>query len=275
MLLNDSAGSRVLKVGVYGPSGSGKTTLGVTAPEPVILLCERQGWDHIKDAAARLGKPTPPTYLIETIDQFREAVRILRDPDDKAPLKRLNEKHGSKAKLPYDKPQSIVVDSVTEVLKLIVDGIDKQSPRKIASDGLPQVSDRFWGALTTRGDGVFRSIRDLPYHTITLARMIDKEIGEGQDKSRLITPMLSMYKFAEEWMSTCNAVGIAYKERELREKEDDLYHFKVRFTGPAYMKCKTLRPLRDTEVPNVTDWIARWEAGIPDDLQAHPLDGHG
>lgn len=257
MLLNAAERPRWWNLLVYGRSGTGKTSLGVTAPEPVVLLGELQGYESIRDAAHRLDKPEPPTFLIRTADELRRAIMTLRSVDD-APLTALAEQHGAAGvELPYVRPQTVVVDSLTEMMKLVCDEIDEQSPPRIAKDGLPERTKRFWGVLGNRSDRLLRALRDLPYHVVMLARLVDKEVGEGQEKSRLVTPDMPMNKLGELTASVTNAVGISTKVAKAKLNADTEYTFGVRFSGPGYFLLKALRPLGDVETSDVSDWIER------------------
>ena len=257
-LLNAVHAERFWNVLVYGRSGTGKSSLGVTAPDPVILLGELQGFESIRDAAHRLSKPVPPCFHITSAQELRQAIMILRDREDPAPIAKLAAAHGAAGvELPYDRPGTVVIDSHTEMMKLLCDEIDEQSPPRIAKDGLPERSKRFWGVLSTRSDRLLRAFRDLPYHVLLLARLVDKEIGEGREKSRYVGPDLPMNKLGELTASITNAVGLSFKEAVPQLKDDTEHVFRVRFSGPSHFLTKPLRPLADVESPDVSDWLAR------------------
>lgn len=259
MLLTNEDFVRLYNILVYGQSGSGKSTLGVTAPDPVILLGESQGFESIRDAALRLGKPLPPTFHVTHADQLRQAILALRREDE--PLLELAALHGAAGiELPYTRPKTVVLDSLTEMMKLVCDEIDEQSPPRIAKDGLPERSKRFWGVLSDRSDRLLRSLRDLPYHVLMLALLSDREVGEGQERSRVIGPQLPMHKLGELTASVTNAVGVSVRTATPLPDNDTEYSFNVRFAGPPYMLSKAMRPLGDKEPADFSAWVERLDA---------------
>ena len=264
MYLNQEQQDRNVNVLVYGTTGTGKTALGVSAPDPVILLSERQGFETVRDHARRLGKPMPPTFWIQNREQLAHAVHCLQVEADPIPAMLallMKDKSESVAKavatLPYKRPKTVVFDSVTDVMQIIWDGVVEQSPLKKAKDGLPDTSMRHWGAMSTRGKAFIRQCRDLPYNVLFLALLDDREVGEEDERSRVIQPMLPMRGLPSMLAAACNAVGIA-RVRAVRKKDEqtEMQHT-IQFAGPDYMMTKPLRPLRDVEAPNMSQWLDR------------------
>jgi len=272
VLLNQEQIERTINLGIYGTSGTGKTTLGVTAPDPVILLSERQGFESIRDAAARLKKPIPPTFLMQHRDALGQAIAALQkgvgssgsNGKSAEPLVRLVEQFVPEDKqkqaiadLPYTTPKTVVLDSCTDMMQLVWDHILEQSPQKTAKDGLPETNMRHWGTMKERGNALLRAVRDLPYHSIYLSLLDDRETGEGDEKNRVVQPQMPMRALPGMLAASCNAVGITRVKR-LHEKGKDMELQRwVQFAGPDFMLVKPLRPLKDQEEPNVSKWIAK------------------
>lgn len=243
---------------IYGRTGTGKSSLGVTAPDPLILLGETQGFESVRDAAVRLGKPTPPTFHVKHADELRSILLRLME-DDETPIRSIDRYYDPESEYapPYERPRTIVLDSITEFMELLCDEIDEQSPPRIAKDGLPERSRRFWGELSKRSGRLLRTLRDLPYNVVLLARLMDKEIGEGNAKARIVAPALPMNKMPEEVAAVTNGVGLAFKLAKPKAKSDTEFTYNVRFAGPDHFMLKALRPLKDIEPADLSDWFER------------------
>jgi hypothetical protein len=280
--LNEAPQEDYLKVLVYGRSGVGKTTLGVTAPEPLILLSERQGYKAVKDAAQRLGVPLPPTIWIQTLDDLRAAVSVLQ-VDEVEPIptimrKLLGDKDAAAvvANLPYRRPQTVVFDSMTDIFRLISEDIERTAGKKIGKDGLEAKHERYWGVLRERGEKLIRAARDLPYHVLFLALLDDRTVGEGEEQSRVIGPECPMRAMPNALVAATNLAGIASIKERARKDDDgkvtyEYQHF-VRFAGPSWMATKPLRPLGDVEPPHFGAWIARVSSRDAEAASVPPLD---
>jgi hypothetical protein len=264
MYLNAQQPERNLNFLIYGATGSGKTALGVSAPQPLILLSERQGYETVRDHSARLGVPMPPTFWIQNRSDLATAMQVLQSEHNEPILKLIDKLapgmtpamlDSVRATLPYVKPRTVVFDSLTDIMQLVWDGIVEQSPLKPAKDGLPDTTMRHWGAMATRARSFLRMARDLPYHVVMLALLDDREI-EGE---RHVGPSLPMRSLPALAGAACNAIGVArVTVKREQGKETTLLH-SVQFAGPDNMITKPLRPLRDVETANVSDWITRCE----------------
>ncbi len=250
-----------LKACIYGKSGTGKTSLGVSAPKPLILLSESQGLVHIKQAAKRLGVPVPPTYLVESVNDYRMWLQALRgDKTKPLTVKERYEEGGQTRERVVETleewPETVVVDSLTDMGRLIIDGIRWQSPPQKGKDGLPVDSQRFWQVLDDRFRNLLIGFRDLPLHTVLLALAEDKEDGEGESRTRSLNPSLPMRKLAQVVCAAVNVVGYTYRRETRKANEPVQLQYGVMTTGPEYMLTKPYRPLRDVELPNFSMWIA-------------------
>lgn len=284
LYLNEEKNEEWVKALVYGKSGTGKTTLGCTAPKPVFLLSERQGWDSIRKASRALRIPTPPTFLLQTSKDLNDAVRALNSARPMETLVKIlvwNEEERTAAAeqrkpdkdkaartaekmiaaLPYLDPLTIVPDSITDMFRLESDAIDEISPPKVGKDGLPVKAERYWSALRERCERLVRRFRDLPFHVLYLALLDDRTVGEDDQKTRQVGPDAPMRALPGAIMQCTNMVGIMSVNvklqaptKENREPQAMIRHW-VRFTGPDWMMTKPNRPLRDVEVPNFSAWI--------------------
>ena len=252
--LDNSDGPQWFSVVVYGKSGSGKTSLAVTAPKPLVLLSERQGEIHLRQSAARLGVPMPATIAVESVDDLRSILRALRGPKDQ-PL-RIFEGHGADRELTLelDWPETVVLDTVTDFCRLVVEEIREQSPPKQGRDGLPVDSERYWNVLGDRCTNLILGFRDAPVHKLFLCAEDDRETGEGDDKKRVLQPNLPMRKLAATLSGAGNMTAYAYR-RETREKDQVKVVYGVMTSGPEFILLKPCRPLRNVEVPDFGYWV--------------------
>lgn len=258
--LTSNSEARELKALVFGLPGTGKTGLGVSAPRPLILLNERQAIPHIRAAAKRLAVPLPAVLLIESVQDYRNVLRALHGDRGKPFVV-----YGGTAENPVEVlrmeqwPESIVIDSATEACDLVAAEIREQSPPKAGRDGLPVDSERYWNVLKDRMAKLIRSFRDVPLNVLFLCLLEDKEIGEGDEKSRWVGPRLSMRAFPDLLAAAVNVVGITYRRRldEMDEDGNRKLQYGVATTGPTYMLTKPLRPLRDNEVMDFASWCKR------------------
>jgi len=273
--LDTEAGEKFVNVGVYGQPGTGKTSFGVTAPDPLILLSERQGMVHIREAAKRLNKPVPPVLFMNSVQDYRNVVRALHG--NKAEPFRVwerveIEKDKFERQIVYESatwPQTAVLDSLTDACRLIVEEIRMQSPPKRGKDGLPVDSQRFWQVLPDRVTNLIHGFRDAPIHTVFLCLADDREVGEEEDKRRQVTPAFPMRALPRVLAAAVNVMGFTYRreKRELGKATKLVYG--ILTTGPEYMMLKPMRPLRDSEIPNFAHWIQVIQGTVaPDAVEA-------
>lgn len=275
--LDLGTGERYLKACVYGASGTGKSCLGVTAPKPLILLSELQGMLHIEQHAARLGVPVPPVMFCEHMSDYGAVLRALYS-DKSKPFRVLervgegNEPKDFQTTLELEEwPESVVVDSATDVCRLIIEKIRTQSAPKTGRDGLPVDSERFWNVLGDRFQTFVQGFRDAPVNVLFLALKDDREVGEESAKRRQVGPDLAMRKFPEKLSAACNLTGYAYR-REHRDPKGKVVKtaYGVMFRGPEYMILKGSDGLRDVEIPDFAYWKRAVEGRIDAPLPAAP-----
>lgn len=274
MLLNAQQPGRLFKLLVYGESGVGKTHLGVTAPDPVILLAERQGFETIRDAAQMLGKPVPPSFWIRSRDDFADAIRALQSESEPLPAMvaramKDDPEAAEKtiAELPYTKPKTVVIDSMTEIFQLLWDHMLEQAPPKTAKDGLPEVGKRHWGTMRDRAQAMIRTVRDLPYNVLFLALLDDREVGEDEQKERVVQPQAPMRAIPSMMVAAVNAAGVAKRDRLTRmdpatgDRVVEIRRY-VQFLCPSFVLAKPIIGLDGDEEPDVSAWLAKLDTHV-------------
>lgn len=259
---------------VYGSTGSGKTTLGVTAPKPLILLSEAQGAIHIRQAAKRLGIPVPPVFHMETLQDFRDWLRALQG-DKSQPLRvktrvKVDGVVEDKVVAELDEwPETVVIDSLSDICRILVEEIRRESPPKKGTDGLPVDSQRFWNVLGDRYKALVWAFRDLPMHTLFLALSDEREEGDEGNRTRVLTADLAMKKLPRVTAAAVNLVAYAFR-RETRTENGVKVQYGVMTAGPEHMLLKPYRPLRDVEAPNFGAWVSAVRGALDVEELAQP-----
>lgn len=256
LLLDPTAEEPHVNAAVYGHSGTGKTSFGVSAPKPLILLSERQGFLHVQQAAHRQGKDVPPVIFMQDVDDYRNVARALR-ASKAEPFRVFSRGENNEKTLAFEGewPETVVFDSLSDFGRLLVEEIRAQSPPKIGNDGLPSDSMRFWGVLVDRFKNMILAYRDAPVHTVFLCLADDRDVGDENDRRRQLGPSLNTRKLPDELAAACNVVAYTYrKQRKVKGKPVEL-EFGLMTAGPEYMLLKPYRPLRDREVPDFSYWV--------------------
>ncbi len=245
-----------------GPGGTGKTGMGVSAPRPLILLSERQGFPHIKQAAKRLGKPVPPVLLVEEAEDYRDALRALHGSKDKPFVVRSKAGELHMELPPEQWPQTVVLDSLSDACNVLVREIRKQSPQRKGRDGLPVDATKFWGVLIDRAEALMHGFRDLPLNVVFLCLMRDstKEDEDGKILSREIAPKLATRGMSQALCAAVNVMGYTYRTLDKQKRPQ----YGVLTQGPEGMLTKPCAPLLPREVPDLTSWFARMSGELVD-----------
>ena len=260
------------KIGVYGESGTGKSWLASTAPDPFVIFTEAQGITALADACAARGIPMPPHVLCDSIAKLHATIAALHAPDPiatlirKARAKTMDESGLVAAieALPYQAPQTVVSDSLTEIAEMVRDELDHDAPPKISEkDKLPVDDIRRITIYKQRVSRLMRALRDLPFHVVLLARLDEREIKDNKtgETDRIFRPSLGA-NLGSQFSAVCNVVGIS--RREILATKDETSgdivqtpRWGVQFLAEDYKLSKTHRSLRVIEPSNVAGWLAR------------------
>jgi len=251
--IDDDENEMFWKFAIAGLSGAGKTSLGVSAPNPLILLSERQGMPSIKAAARRLGVPVPPVLLVERADDYRLALQALRG--DRAHPFVVRDLKGEVVLHLDVWPETVVLDSLSDAVTVIMREIREQSPQRVGKDGLPVDAQRFWGVLSDRMFNLMKSFRDLPMHVVFLCLRDErtKEDGDGNVIERVIQPKLSPRSLVNDLCAAVNVVGYSYRTLD---KQKHVVYGVVLEAGEGAV-TKPCEPLRRVEVADLRSWIVR------------------
>lgn len=277
MLLNAIQEEPYYKIGIYSPPGLGKTHLGATAPEPLILLFERQGFETIRTASKMNDRPMPPVIWVRSIEQLSRIVTILA-VDQKHPIETMmkdeivvSDKELKAAKmtrkelvaaLPYKKPQTVVIDSGSEALEMVAAQVDDHGGEE-TKDGLTYRKLNAWGPINKKGTIVIKKIRDLPYHVLWLCLLNERNHGSESDPDIKLEPMLPGKKLPKVLTTTLNALGLLVVRHERDEKTKQLRTRRwVQFLSGDRVMHKCAHPLRPREVADANRWFHALEQGV-------------
>lgn len=144
-----NAGSNGIKVLAYGRSGVGKTRLAATAPAPIIISAE--------SGLISLQNMQLPYLAVKTLDDVYEAYTLVT-----------SNKH------PYNTFQTIIVDSISEIMEVLLAAEKKtnKDPRKA------------YGQLADRGVELARAFRDIPAKNVII---LAKEESWKDDNTGITT----------------------------------------------------------------------------------------
>ena len=213
--------STYIKALVYGESGAGKSFLAATAPKPLILLTEING-----QASIMHSNPDADILHITSSDMLAEVLKdIDENPND------------------YKQYQTIVIDSITEMQRLIKD--------KLTSNGRSPMSLPLWGKLANNMRALIRRIRGMKKNVVCIALLeahIEEESGQ-----RHLKPAFEGKKTSGEIAQFFNWVGFLYPTMETVNKEQITIR-NLMVEGPSRVMCKPTFPLTGTiQNPNIED----------------------
>ena len=225
-----------IKALVMGQSGAGKTWLGATAPNPVIMLTERNGIQSIRNS-----NPNALVSYCSTADECRDFLLAATNGD-----------------LP-EGTQSIVVDGITEIQQIMIDDILSKKTGEDRKMSLPD-----WGILGDRMRRFLRCLRDLPYHVIVTS-LVNHETNESTGETRVF-PLVQSKKLPAQMAQYFNVVGLLFK-RESTEEKNVVISRKVMVEGPGRFLVKPCEPLTGILEADLSLWVDMWKAS------ATPMNG--
>ena len=269
MLLNAVQRKPLYKIGIYGGPGRGKTHIGATAPKPLILLFERHGFETVRTAAKMNGIKPPPVIWVRSLSQLQRIQKILAS-DTKEPIAAMmrDEEVVSESEvmaldldrdelvksLPYTKPETIVVDSITEACELAASFIDENGGTE-SKGGLTYRKLKAWGPIADKCTRVIRQFRDLPYHVLFLALVDERNHGSDDEPQMHYTPALPGRKLWKVLVASVNAVGVM----RMRHRRDE----------------DTGKVITQREPANAQAWFAALEHGVKNTSTAEQMAAMG
>ncbi len=287
MLLNALQQKPLYKIAIYGPGGCGKTFIGARAPKPLILLFERHGFETIRTAAKMANEPMPPVIWVRTLSQLKRVQAILaqntKDPiaammrDDEvitevALMEAGTSREDLVASLPYAKPETVVLDSLSEACDMIASHIDAHGGQETDRSGLTYRKLKAWTPITEKGAALIRAFRDVPYHVLFLCLVDERNHGDEDNPEMHYGPAMPGRQLAKKLITAVNALGLVV----LRQGKKDgrmVTRRWVQFVTPDHVSSKVAHPLRPREPANAASWFHALEhkvqiASVPEEVAA-------
>tara|TARA_R110000824_G_scaffold380336_3_gene572711 strand:+ start:315 stop:1175 length:861 start_codon:yes stop_codon:yes gene_type:complete len=199
------------KILIYGQSGSGKSWLGVTAPSPLVLLTEKNGF-------ASIAHSNPEAKVIECdkIEDIYAAIRAIKSGE-------------------ISEFETLVIDSLTNAQTMIKSRILSRSGKKRL-----QIQD--WGDLAGETLSLIETLRSLDCHVVCIALRDDELVSESG--RRYTYPLFEGKKTKNNISQFFNVIG--YLSRETGDKGISRT---LLFDGDESILCKPCFPL-PAHVPN-------------------------
>jgi hypothetical protein len=250
-----------LKVLLYGAPGTGKTNFGVSAPKALILLSEAQAIPNIKAAMVRLGvRPVGVLHMTSIGDYVAVQKAFKGDPSKPFTIRfdPTDPKDPSTARVVElaEWPETVVIDSLTEVCGLIKQAIRAESPPKLGKDNLPVDSERFWNVMEERSTRFIKSWRDVPRHVVFICLIDDRIVGEGDEAHREVKPDLPMRKLPAIASAAVNVVGVTYRRNIVDAVNGAVsLEYGINTIAPEYVLTKPFPPIPGNARPDMRRWI--------------------
>jgi len=236
-----------LKMLIYGDSGSGKTHFSSGKGKGVLILSlETQG-----RATVRSANPEATIFPCSNIEQLRVFIGMVMTKGPDSPLKKAG-------------IHTIVVDSMTELQQVLMEGIlkEKRNPeiqdkkkddKKDAAKGpAPEFTRNDWGVLAVKQRSFMRVIRDCDY-TVILIALCEPVVEENTGIRRLYPKLQG--SFQQALPAFVNIVGYIFKGA----KGERL----VMVDGPSEYLCKSYGPIQGIVPADLPAWQAAIKAEAP------------
>jgi len=218
-----------LKALIMGESGAGKTYCSVTAPNPVIMLTERNGMQSVKQS-----NPDALVAYCSTANECRDFLLAAMNGD-----------------LP-DHVETIVIDGITEVQQIMIDDI---LANKGGGDRKMSLPD--WGVLGDRMRRFLRCLRDLPYHVVATT-LVNHELNDATGEMRVF-PLVQSKKLPSMMAANFNVVGLLFK-REVEGVDDKKTVVrKIMVEGPSRFMVKPCTPIGGILDADLGEWVNMWK----------------
>lgn len=211
-----------IKCLVYGDSGAGKSFLAASAPNPLILLTEANG-----QASIMHSNPSADIIHINNDIMLGQVLKDICDnPKD------------------WEKYDTIVIDSLTEMQRLIKD--------RITNQGKKQMRLQDWGILADNMRALIRRIRTIQKNVVCLC-LLETQLEE-ETGIRHLKPAFEGKKTGGEIAQFFNFVGFLYTSQETVKENETKTVRSLMVEGPSRVMCKPTYPLTGSiKDPNLTN----------------------
>lgn len=219
---------------IYGISGTGKTTLAASFPKPALLVdITDEGDESVED--------------IEGLDVYE-----VTEAED---LERLYW-HLAKNKGKY---KTIILDTISQMMPLIVADVAKKSKKKIAGKKAGDwgtMNQKQWGQVSDKGRDILNKFRSLGVHFVMLAQQkMTEHDTEQDDIDDVLLPEVGpavMKSVATHACAVASFIGNTFirnvkSKKELRKKSVPTYCLRV---GPNPVYLTKVRKPVSIEVPD-------------------------
>lgn len=182
--------------GFMGDSGTGKSRLVALMPDPLIVEVEGHGLNTVRQwnqkavviplfqddsAGSYTGKPygsiRDPKIKCRMLEHIIDAIFAGHPQPDGSllvPSWRVDDK-GNRTGFLYDKAvrvRSFCIDTTNE---LQVAMLEAMLGRKVADESEDDISGKIWTRLKYKTHDLFRTMRDMPLHTLAVGHVSEKE----------------------------------------------------------------------------------------------------
>lgn len=221
-----------LKVLIHGMSGAGKTHFAAGARDVAVCLVEAQGFGTIRD--------NHPHAIVPGVEGA-DGVPRLRDMREVREFFSL----AARGVLAEHGIRSIVIDSITEIQRMMIDEImqGKAQPGAVFTKA-------DYGTLGTKMQAFLRMVRDLPYHVIGVC-LTDWQQEEGTGR-RILAPLVKG-SIQKEISGYFHVTGYAYRRQD-DDAKDGVGRY-IMVDGDDRYTCKPYGPLKGVLAPDFNLWL--------------------
>lgn len=249
-----------INVLVSGNSGTGKTSFASTADQSLYLAFERQASVVVRQRQAATGKGSCVGILHpEGADDIRAVITAFHGARSK-PFQVIDRGTGRTMFESDVWPRTLVIDSVTDAVRVMQEEIDGRVPVRRGKHGFEVRDQPRWGEYKRECGRMFRAVRDVPAHVIWLA-ILSEGVAELEDGTRTAYagPALLAKTHGSELLQTTNIAGIS-RRRVVAPEEKGApakIRYAIQLVGDDHLPLKEFRPLGDWETPDFGAWCQK------------------
>lgn len=211
------------KMLIFGDPGTGKTHGISLAPNPFILLTERNGLTTVKRA-----NPDATVAVCDDIGGVREVIGM-----------------AVRGELPGG-CKTLGIDGLTEIQRMFKDEIMAAKNTKDA-----QFSLQDWGTLANKMRQLMRTIRNLEYNVVATALA---ETTTDDAGVRYMRAQFEGKKTSNEIAQYFNGVAYFYKRTRTGDNDEEVVTHYAMFDGPSNYVTKACHPLKGTMNTDIGEW---------------------